>query len=107
MRNKLKYVWVNLFVFLLVALMAGCGRATQPEATNPVETPTASQTVVIQPTPSATEASAPTQTPTTEIIIESPTAPPPTPRPGLEASEPSSFVQASGQYQLVEFFAFW
>jgi len=87
--------------------MAGCGGGTQPKATVSVYTPVASKAVVNRPTPSTTEESAPQATPTTEITFENPTALPPTPRPGLEASDPASFVQASGQVQLVEFFAFW
>ena len=31
----------------------------------------------------------------------------PTPRTNLEASAPADFLLASGQYQLVELFAFW
>jgi len=31
----------------------------------------------------------------------------PTPRTSLEASDPADFMLASGQYQLVELFAFW
>jgi len=31
----------------------------------------------------------------------------PTPRAGLEASDPAEFALASGDLQLVEFFAFW
>jgi hypothetical protein len=31
----------------------------------------------------------------------------PTPRPGLEASDPATVSLASGKVQLVEFFAFW
>ena len=107
MITKHNYVWISFLGILLATLLASCGIATLPESTVSVDTPVASKTVVNQPPSSATEESAQQEIPTIEIIFDSPTALPPTPRSGLEASDPVSFVQASGQVQLVEFFAFW
>ena len=39
--------------------------------------------------------------------VDEPAAPPPEPKTGLEATDPTTVVLASGSPQLVEFFAFW
>lgn len=117
------------FVLLLTALLAvvlalsGCSglfpaaqEVPQPEL--PAETET--EPAVASETPEETgQAPSPTekqvQEPEEATAADSgsptetaaPTAAAVQPRQGLEASDPTSAVLASGQVQLVEFFAFW
>ena len=107
MKKKHEKEWLSILAILLAIYLAACGEVIQPEATALVDTPAASKTVLIQPTSSVAEAIPPQGSPTSEVSNGTPTALPPTPRPNLQASAPDSYVQASGQVQLVEFFAFW
>lgn len=75
--------------------------ASSPESSNTddVVDETGPLPVVASPTPVVEELPTPTPTPTT-----------PAPKPvkeGLEATDPASVELASGNVQLVEFFAFW
>jgi hypothetical protein len=105
---------------LLIILVTGCSGGTPDTAEvirNPRESPASAATQVVLPEVSATvtiqtdENTPATSLPLAETLVlpsQVPTdALPPTPRTGLEASNPATFVVASGQFQLVEFFAFW
>ncbi len=59
-----------------------------------------------QPTDTAKPAQAPEPTQAPELTAE-PTSAPFTPRTELEATDPATVQLASGNVQLVEFFAFW
>ena len=104
----------NLTTSLLtVLLLAACAPATAPASTEPevsaspvllenesatLPTPTL---VEIQPQVTVTE------TPFVEAPTEIPQVVATSRGPNLEATDPSAYVRASGEIQLVEFFAFW
>ena len=93
-------------------LLVGCVPAATPEATQPVHveneteaTPTAMPTV-------AQPEAAPIEIPTEEALstkapVEVPQVVATSRGPNLEATNPDSYTRASGDLQLVEFFAFW
>ncbi len=96
----LKIIPVFLLVMLVLAACSSSAPVAPPaeavgEAT-PVTDPASSQPVGEA---SPTEASADPAAPVQDVK--------PTPRPDLHASDPSTVSLASGQLQLVEFFAFW
>lgn len=122
MRPSLKSLGDVLFVFgvlLIVSVaLAGCRSGTDASHINrstdhAVEVvvtsetpedmlPTKTSTVVLPaptPTDALPSATAMATYPATEAL--------PTPRSGLEATDPATVEIASGQLQLVEFFAFW
>ena len=89
-----------------------------------VEEPTVTSAPTDTPVPAtptdepATVTRQPAEAPTEEVAEAEPTLPPepavteappakPTPRQGLAASSPAEVALASGQVQLVEFFAYW
>ncbi|MGH2625724.1 MAG: hypothetical protein ACRDHY_03630 [Anaerolineales bacterium] len=49
----------------------------------------------------------PSQEPSPEVVLPPTVGPTPTVRPGMEATDPTTVVLASGDPTLVEFFAFW
>lgn len=93
-------------------LLVGCAPAATPEASQPVlvenetgATPTAVPTVaqpeaapIEIPTEEAFQSEAPAEVP--QVVATSR-------GPNLEATNPDSYTRASGDLQLVEFFAFW
>lgn len=94
-----------MIAFLGAALVAGCTGAAVP-------TPSPEPVVELQPEP--TEAVVveeeqkiePVPLPTEEVVAP-PTSEPPVVKTGLEATDPTTVVLASGKPTLVEFFAFW
>ena len=117
-------------LWLLAGLLVSACSGASP---TPVSTPTvAPETVAKQPSdelkgmqPGDSEEDAPTEAlaPTDTAVVEEASAPEPTTSPteepatgrtftpsskvSLEASNPANFNIASGELQLVEFFAFW
>jgi hypothetical protein len=92
---------------LTVLWLAGCSPATvsvpTPSALPVTESPTESP-----PLPTETPAvAAATRPPTTQTSTEVPQVVATSRGPRLEATDPSTYVRASGGLQLVEFFAFW
>ena len=96
-----KIVPVLMLVLLFVAACSSAAPVTQtavePQRGNADSLPAPTSQVVGEASP--TDASA-DPAPTEQVIR-------PTPRPDLHASDPSTVSLASGQVQLVEFFAFW
>ena len=96
----LKIFPVFLLVMLFLAACSNSAPLTSPaeavgEAT-PVADPASNQPVAeASPTEASPDPAAPAE------VVK------PTPRPDLHASDPSTISLASGQLQLVEFFAFW
>jgi hypothetical protein len=95
---------------LAVLLLVGCAPAAAPESAQP-EAPaqTAAPATVEPPTPSPlppTETTAPI-VPTEAAPTEAPQVIATSRGPNLEATDPSTYTRASGELQLVEFFAFW
>lgn len=66
--------------------------------------PEAAETAVIVTDIPAVEAQEDTE-PTQEVVIDQQV--PPTPRVGLQSTDPETVNLASGEYQLIEAFAFW
>ena len=85
----------------VIILVAGCVPQSAPPP--PTPTPTVTPTVPAEP---ATEA-APAEDAVEPTAVGEAPSEPATPRPGLAATDPSTVMLASGQPQLVEFFAFW
>jgi len=100
---------ISLLVFML---LVGCVPAATTEATQPVHVENEPEaTPAAMPTVTQPEA-APTETPSVDVSpTEASTVVPQviaTSRgPNLEATNPDSYMRASGDLQLVEFFAFW
>lgn len=97
---------------LAVLLLGGCAPASTPAPEEPQAPAPPAKTTVDEPAP-------PAPTATVAISISSevpPTEAPPAEAPqpvatsrgdSLEATDPSAFASASGELQLVEFFAYW
>jgi len=83
-------------------VVAGLAASCAGPAVQPVEpAPTAVDTAVIDPT------AAPTEEPSPAPALPPTAGPTPTVRPGMEATDPTTVVLASGEPTFVEFFAFW
>ncbi len=97
---------------LAVVLLVGCAPAAAPEVTQPVlvenepEAPLPATSTVSQPEAAPTEASSVEALPT-EAPTEAPQIVATSRGPNLEATDPGTYTRASGDLQLVEFFAFW
>jgi hypothetical protein len=100
---------------LAVLLLTACAPATMPDSVEPeISTPLSplENDSVVMPTstPTAIQSQA-TATAITPTLTEAPNEVPQivaTSRgPHLEATDPSTYTRASGETQLVEFFAFW
>jgi hypothetical protein len=92
--HELKITPLFLLVMLFLAACSSSAPVTPPAETLGDATPMADPTTN-QPVEEAQAGDA-----------DNPVAPP-TPRPDLHASDPSTVSLAAGQLQLVEFFAFW
>jgi hypothetical protein len=90
-------LWI-LPVFVIV--LSACTGGAITEVDPPTETPAEAQMESVDDT--APQAEDPAAVPT---ITDA--ASPRVPRGGLEATDPATVVLASGQPQIVEFFAFW
>lgn len=91
--NSIRYLGVGL-VLVLGTLLAACSTNTgTPLAANPP--------VEVDQKPTDTPGSEELP-PATEAVVAQPT-----PRPELEATDPTTVVLAAGQPQIVEFFAYW
>lgn len=108
---KVRKLWLVVFTLVILLGLSSC-RGLFLEQTP--EQP--------QPTPTSTEQGNPVKTQTAEGDEAEPTSPPaetaiqestpaadvtPTARVGLQATDPETVNLASGEIQLVEFFAFW
>ena len=96
-----------LSAFVLSACSKGGASASVdlpplPSETSPPASPAPAPTATV-PAPTDT---APQPTPV-EQVADTPPEPLPTVRAGLEATDPTGVVLASGEPTLVEFFAFW
>jgi hypothetical protein len=91
-----------IFLIFPIFLTACQGDRSAPEPGPPVvEEPTQESLSVTesQEKPTIDSAPPPVTEPSPDVV--------PTPREGLEATDPSTVVLASGKPTLVEFFAFW
>ena len=108
---KLRSNWT--IYLLAVLLLTACTPATvpspvEPEASTPL-TPLENE-LLVMPTPTPTEIKVQptaTQVSPTEVPAEVPQVVATSRGPHLEATDPSTYTRASGEIQLVEFFAFW
>jgi len=96
----LKIIPAFLLVMLFLAACSSSAPVAPPaeavgEATPVIEQATAQPVADASPTEASADPAAPSQ------VVK------PTPRHDLHASDPSTVSLASGQLQLVEFFAFW
>lgn len=96
-------------LLLLVGLGAvACGKKG-------TASPSPTEASMVSPPPAATATEAQPVAPSAMVTVEQalPTATPsalpasPTPKQALEATDPTTVQLASGQVQLIEFFAFW
>lgn len=99
---------IIFLTLVLVLALTACGPETQSSesASGPVATnaaPATSMPTDVPAEPAATEAASATQA---ELSTEAPPVTV-TPRAEMEATNPGTVVLASGQPQLIEFFAFW
>ncbi len=117
-----RILWIAV---LAGSLLAGCARSTPPPSATANLLPsggTPAGNLIGAPVgdyPALPAATLPVQLPPTQVVNSTaiptqslqPTATPPASRKeikaGLEASDPSTVQLASGEIQLVEFFAFW
>lgn len=101
--TQLKRIARRWLPTVAVVALTGCGAAATPAAVAPPPTPTE---LVAAATP--TDTPPPTST-TTPTDTPPPTMPEyrPSTRTELAATDPATVALASGQVQLVEFFAFW
>lgn len=103
--QKVKYLILSV-VLVSVFIMTACGQTKQqaPDAASPMEDAPA----VESPIAVADAAQSPTAEPvpddTSEPVAEMVA---PTPRPEMAATDPSTVTLATGDVQLVEFFAYW
>jgi hypothetical protein len=104
----------NLTISLLsVLLLAACAPAiapnpVEPEASTPLASLENEPAVMPTPTPAEIQSQASaTKGLSTEAPAEVPQAVASSRGPHLEATDPSTYTRASGEIQLVEFFAFW
>jgi predicted small secreted protein len=105
MKNQFKYL-LTVFVVLSAGL-AACSQVQGPVGTDlPL---TAAEAIPSQESAVVTETQVTTTGETESEPIQSAEASveKPTPRVGLVATDPSTVSLASGEIQLVEFFAFW
>ncbi len=103
--SRLKYLLSGLFALSLI--LASCSQAQRSvkteQPTTAVEAISSPESVVTTDTQMKTvEENEPGPIEATEESTEKPT-----PRAGLVATDPSTVSLASGEIQLVEFFAFW
>lgn len=110
-----------LFLAFIVVLLAACSsaapaipQAATAEPTEAAELPTSEPVLDTggdAPGGQNPQATIPAVEPTPDVSSTEPADHPdnikPTPRPDLHATDPSTVSLASGQVQLVEFFAFW
>ncbi|HEX9681020.1 MAG TPA: hypothetical protein VGA32_06170 [Anaerolineales bacterium] len=83
-------------------VVGGLAASCAGPAAQPVEpAPTVVETAVIE------LAAAPTEEPSPAPALPPTAGPTPTVRPGMEATDPTTVVLASGDPTFVEFFAFW
>lgn len=102
---------------LAVILLVGCAPAATPAPVQPEASvqPAPTQIEPTVPVPTATVAQAeaaptealPTEPAPTEAPTEVPQVVATSRGPNLEATDPNSYMRASGGLQLLEFFAFW
>ena len=98
---------------LTVLLLAACAPAPTPNPVDPeISTPLAplENTSTTSPTPTLTKIRSQaiaTETLPTEAPTEVPQVVATSRGPHLEATNPSTYARASGELQIVEFFAFW
>jgi len=110
MSTRSRFVGTFLFGFIFISLLSACsGQSTQDDVeimvTDPPSEPT--QLAEVQSTTSEGQAPEAEATATTEGAFE-----PPPPGfslgdPNLHATDPQTVSLASGEIQLLEFFAFW
>lgn len=93
MNNSIRNKTIVFISLVVVSIVAGCTSALSPEP---------SRAITEQPTISIT---ASPQVATEQVTGSNDVQP--TPRSGLEATDPSTVRLASGKLQFVEFFAFW
>lgn len=106
MTRKATFIVLSTFV-LTGLLLAACNGAFQQVDPSPmVETPPQQQ-VVEESAPVDVEVSEGEAAPTALPPETAPDDVKPTPRPELSATDPSTVKLATGQTQVVEFFAFW
>ena len=95
---------------LTVILLAGCAPASAPDTAQPAQPAVVEDEPTAAPLPTATvmqAEAAPTDAPTAQAPTEVPQVVATSRGPNLEATDPSTYTRASGDLQLVEFFAFW
>jgi hypothetical protein len=95
---------------LIVILLVGCAPASAPDTAQPTQPAAVENEPTAAPLPTATEMqpeAAPTDAPATQASTEVPQVVATSRGPNLEATDPSTYMRASGDLQLVEFFAFW
>jgi len=103
--SRLKYLLSGLFALSLI--LASCSQAqeainTDQPATTVEVLPPSESAITPETQVSAAEEVGSEPSQTAEVSEEKPT-----PRAGLVATDPSTVSLASGEIQLVEFFAFW
>ena len=106
--------WITMGLsFLLMALLTGCvGLIFNGENPETRPSPTFTEEVLTQKTNTITpetagESANSEATQTVEVTDAAPQDITPTAREGLQATDPETVMLASGEIQLVEFFAFW
>ncbi len=113
-QNRQRWM-IAIIAVLILAAAAGCGFLPGANQTGGEETPAEKPSGVL-PTetaaaPTATENGEPAGEVTEAEPIEEASPPPleakPTARVGLQGTDPGTVTLASGDIQLVEFFAFW
>lgn len=98
---------------LAVLLLTACAPATAPnlmeaEASTPLASPENGPVVVPTSTPTVIQPQATvTEISPTEATTGVPQVVATSRGPHLEATDPSTYARASGEIQLIEFFAFW
>ncbi len=98
--RKQKHIVLLAGLAIFAVFLAACSTASPAAEASAVP----ESAIVETEAPSAMEAAVETTAEPVEAAAE---APRPTPRAGLEASDPGTVALASGSYQLIEFFAYW
>ena len=95
--NKAQFLSILAVIMIMIT---ACSGGTAPPAVAPLDPPAEGESNT------AVDPAQPAQDP---VEMDAPVEgnPQPEPRQGLEATDPASVVLASGQPQIVEFFAFW
>lgn len=104
---KRSKTWIIAAVLLGASALAACAPAGVEEPSAQVDEQSPAEVErSASPTPAAEAVDDSTQSPT-ETAAPVEVEPVATPRAELSASDPTTFVRASGKPQVVEFFAYW